>query len=399
LVSVGVIAIDGTKVHANASHHNNVDYDRLVRAILAEADRIDREEDELHGDARGDELPEQLRTVEGRRAALREAKRRLALARERELDADSETTAEAAEDTEAEAEADSGSSGVALELDAEVIVARVQGREGWLREGSRQLDQHRAREARAIPRSRSERLLESERRLQQDLSVEVEANEAYEDYRATGRDKRGRRFGAPPKPYQPPQEPDGPVNTTDPDSHNMQTARGWVQGYNAQAAVNENRIVISAEVMVRSPDFGYLDPIVAATETELEKVGVTEKPAVVIADAGYWHQQQMEKVVSRGVQLLVPPDADRRKGSEPRPGWRGGHYDFMRRVLATEYGAKLYRKRQGMIEPVFGDIKFNRKIDRFQRRGRSAVRSEWRLITATHNLIKLHKHQIATAGA
>ena len=71
----------------------------------------------------------------------------------------------------------------------------------------------------------------------------------------------------------------------------------------------------------------------------------------------------------------------------------------MRRVLATERGAELYRKRQGMIEPVFAQTKFNRGIDRFQRRGRAAVRSEWRLITATHNLLKLHKHSLAAATA
>src|SRR5205085_3049096 len=78
LVSVGVIAIDGTKVHANASRFSSLDYEQLARKILEEADRIDREEDELYGDARGDELPEQLQTAEGRREALREAKRRLA---------------------------------------------------------------------------------------------------------------------------------------------------------------------------------------------------------------------------------------------------------------------------------------------------------------------------------
>jgi hypothetical protein len=50
-----------------------------------------------------------------------------------------------------------------------------------------------------------------------------------------------------------------------------------------------------------------------------------------------------------------------------------------------------------MIEPVFANTKFNRRIDRFQRRRRSAVRSEWRLITATHNLLKLHTHQLASA--
>ena len=71
----------------------------------------------------------------------------------------------------------------------------------------------------------------------------------------------------------------------------------------------------------------------------------------------------------------------------------------MRRVLETETGGALYRKRQGMIEPVFADTKFNRRIDRFQRRGRSACRSEWRLITATHNLLKLYRHHTAPAEA
>ncbi|HEY4281192.1 MAG TPA: transposase, partial [Conexibacter sp.] len=80
-----------------------------------------------------------------------------------------------------------------------------------------------------------------------------------------------------------------------------------------------------------------------------------------------------------------------------RPGWDGGLYAFMRRVLATEHGGGLYKQRQPMIEPVFGQTKHNRGIARFQRRGRAAVRAEWRLITATHNLLKLHRHTLATA--
>ena len=69
-------------------------------------------------------------------------------------------------------------------------------------------------------------------------------------------------------------------------------------------------------------------------------------------------------------------------------------------MLATDRGGggELYRKRKAMIEPIFANTKFNRRIDRFQRRGRSAARSEWRLITATHNLLKLHKHQLAAVG-
>ncbi|MCA1680784.1 MAG: transposase, partial [Actinobacteria bacterium] len=131
--------------------------------------------------------------------------------------------------------------------------------------------------------------------------------------------------------------------------------------------------------------------MVTAVEAELIAAGVTDTPQVVVADAGYWHQVQMQAIIERGIQILVPPDAGKRK--TPRPGWEGGAYAFMRRVLATDHGSELYAKRQGMIEPVFANTKFNRRIDRFQRRGRSAARSEWRLITATHNLLKLHKHQ------
>jgi hypothetical protein len=80
--------------------------------------------------------------------------------------------------------------------------------------------------------------------------------------------------------------------------------------------------------------------------------------------------------------VLIPPDAKKRSGA--RPGWHGGLYSFMRRVLATEHGGSLYAKRQVMVEPVFADTKFNRRIDR-QRRGRAAARSEWRLATAAHN--------------
>ena len=69
--------------------------------------------------------------------------------------------------------------------------------------------------------------------------------------------------------------------------------------------------------------------------------------------------------------------------------------DFTRRVLACDWGAELYRKRQGSVESVFGQIKANRGANRFLRRGRAAVRSEWRLLATTHNLLKLHRAQLA----
>ena len=335
LARVGVIAIDGTKVHANANRDATRSYEQIAREILEEAKSIDAAEDELYGEARGDELPEHLSTEQGRR--------------------------------------------------------------GWLREAQRQLDEKRAEQATPVRRSRPARLTESKRRLEEELWTECQANKAYEAYRARGVMKNGRRMGAPPKPYQPPAAPAGKINVTDPDSRLVKGMRGWIQGYNAQAATNDLQIVLAAEISVASPDFGQLEPILLAAEAELHAAGVTDTPGVVVADAGYWHQEQMQRIVDRGTQVLIPPDSSRRKA--PRPGWDGGLYAFMRRVLDTDRGAELYAQRQQLIEPVFAHTKFNRRMDRFHRRGRSAVRTEWRLITATHNLLKLHNHQLTTATA
>ena len=277
LVEVGVIAIDGTKVHANASERATCDYEQIAREILAEADAVDREEDERFGERRGDELPEHLATGAGR------AK--------------------------------------------------------WLAEAKRRLEQRRAEEARPIPASRPQRLREAKRRLEEELQTECRANEAYETYRARGVMRNGRRMGpaTTPKPYTPPATPQGKINTTDPDSRNVKTLRGWVQGYNAQAATNEHQIVIAAELTNSSADFGQIGPMVDAVRRELQTAGVSELPEVVLADAGYWHQVQMQALAGDGIAILIPPDAKKRKGA--RPGWDGGLYAFMRRVLDTDRGA------------------------------------------------------------
>ena len=157
----------------------------------------------------------------------------------------------------------------------------------------------------------------------------------------------------------------------------------------------EGQIVLAAEISVESLDTASLQPMVETAIRELAAAGVTETPDVVLADAGYWKNDAIDALVAQGIQILVAPDADRRK--EPRPGRRGGLYDFARRVLAADWGKELYLRRQGIVEPVFGQVKSNRGANRFLRCGRSAVRSEWRLLTATHNLQKLHRHHLAAA--
>jgi transposase len=321
LVKVGVIAIDGTKVHANASHHANLDSEQIAREILKEAAEVCAAEDELFGDARGDELPPEFRSTGELRKRLRDAKQRL--------------------------------------------------------------DAKRAAEKKPVPRSRAKRLREGKKRLEQELELERRVRADCQAWRARGISADGRRFGGrDPKPHEPPEQPRGKINTTDPDSRNVKTPRSYTQGYNAQGVVNEHQIVLAAEVTVSSPDFGQLQPMVKATNKELEAIGVTDTPG--------WRSltpatgTKIDNVVSNGTQVLIPPDAGKR--DTPRPGSQGGRYAWMRNVLATGHGGGLYRRRKAIVEPVFAQTKFNRRIDRFHRRGRSAARSEWRLITATHNL-------------
>jgi len=174
--------------------------------------------------------------------------------------------------------------------------------------------------------------------------------------------------------------------------------RGWIQGYNAQAACNDQHLIVAAEVMTASPDFGNLGPMLTAARRELANAGATKRPNVVVADAGYWHLEQMNQITGDGIPVLIPPDSSRRANKPKRPGWDGGAYDFMRSVLSTERGSELYRQRAQLIEPIFGHTKHNRGFTRFARRGRSAARTEWRLMAATHNLLKLHQHFTAAVA-
>jgi transposase len=223
IVEVGVLAVDGTKLEASASNHATRSYERIAAEILAEAGRIDAAEDEIHGEARGDELPEQLASREGRRA--------------------------------------------------------------WLREAKERLEAERATEPEPVPRKRAKRLELCRRRLVEDWQTECRANRDYEAYRARGVMNDGRRFGRPPDPHTPPPEPEGKINLTDPDSKNMKAYRGYVQGYNAQAVTTRSQIIVAAEIAPDGLDFAQLDPMVSAAERELEQAGVTERPEVVLADA------------------------------------------------------------------------------------------------------------------
>ena len=329
IASAAVVAVDGTKLAADASGHRNMDHEEIARGILAEAGRIDAAEDEIHGPRRGDELPEGLATHGGRRE--------------------------------------------------------------WIREALRRQREEREADPEPVPRGRAERLGLCRSRLEDEHRTVVEAHRGYEEAKA-----EGPRRGRPPVPAEPPAEPEGRVNTTDPDSQRMRSPHGFLQGYNAQALANESQVVIAAEVLTQANDSGALAPMVELAATELGRAGSVGRPGIVLADAGYRSADQVDRVREGGAIPLVPPDGHSRGALDPGGG--GGPDEFMRRALRTPTGAALYRRRKWMIEPVFADIKVNRAAGRFRRRGLGAVRSEWRLLTATHNLLKLHRHRLALAA-
>jgi transposase len=310
LVRVGVVALDGTKIAANASLRANRSHEHLaaeVARILAEADAVDAAEDALHGEGRrGDGLPPALSDPRGRPARLREALRQL-------------------EEEQAARE----------------------------RAHAEHLDRRAARE------------------------------------RATGKGIRGRR------PVAPRPRPDAQANPTDPDSRIMKTSLGFLQGYNAQAVVAPGQIVLAAELTNCAADVGQLAPLLEAATENLRAAGVRRPIGTLLADAGYLSDQNVTADPD-GPERIIATTAGHRLPGQGGVGAPRGRIPArlspiarMQRKLATRRGQRLYRLRAQLPEPVFGQIKGARGIVVFMRRGSEACASEWKLITLTHNLLKL----------
>ncbi len=303
LLRVGVVALDGTKLRANASRERNrtdAELEAEVRRILAEAERVDAAEHARFGDARGDELPAGFRDRGERLQRLREARERLAV-RERERQEDYE----------------------------ERLRSRAQ------------------------------------------------------------KDRRGRR------PQPPQRDPGAKVNVTDPDSRVVRDYHGYFQGYNVQAVTSSDQIIVAAEVTRAATDMHELQPMIEATNRNL-RAAHCGPPRVLLADAGYYSEANVRQAEGRGPELLIATRSDRnRRGAAAPPRGRIpaglSVRERMDRKLATQRGQRLYRQRRWMIEPVFGDVKENRGIRRFMRRGIATCASEWKLIAATHNLKKLYR--------
>jgi transposase len=308
MVRVGTVAVDGTKIAANAGLAANRGYGKIrreVERILAEADAVDAAEDARFGDARGDELPAELADPVTRRERLERA--------QRELEAEQ----------------------AALVAEHEAMLARRAAHAEW-----------------------------------------------------TGRKPRGRPPGDGPRPEPP---ADAKRNITDPDSRIMHQRGALVQAYNAQAVVGEHRVIIAADVTTSPNDSNQLLPMLRATRENLQAIGHKEKTKCVLADGGYWNHDDI--ATARQSMVVVIPTSDphnKRRKLAPR---QGPEADRINKILAKSAGKRLYRRRAELVEPVFAHTKHTRGIGRFSRRGHTAVRAEWRLIAATHNLLKLFRYQ------
>jgi transposase len=315
LVSVGLVALDGSLVAGNASPGATRSYAPIreeVERMLAQAAQTDAAEDERLGEARGDELPPEL-------------------------------------------------------VDA---------------------------------RSRRERLRRCKQELEQGQADEQAAYEANLAWRAAWEAEHGRRLGGrKPTPPAPDALAARRINTTDPDTRLMKRAGGRsVQGYNVQVVASPEQIILGTQVTQSHNDADQLAPMVAQASDTLREVGIREPIGIVLADGGYWNAPAITEVRSQGIDVLIPTQDRRRTRPRTLSARQGEEARRIEAVLSKPEGQALYRRRQQIVEPVFAHTKIIRRTDRFLRRGLAACQTEWQLIAATHNLLKLWRAGLARAG-
>jgi transposase len=369
LTKVGLVAIDGTKVAADASMAANVDLaklGRLVEAMFGQAGAEDAREDNLYGDANGDELPAELKDRTKRAARLAEAGRRLEAAKAAQAEKAGQAEARSARAEKAAAgqgRAPMGRPPKGRQVArAEKAVAEAEAR--MARPGAR-------------PGPGTPRYL----RLAQERLARAKAAE-----RKRAAHRQRPRDGGEPR-----------ANTTDPDSAVMKTGQGYLQGYNAQVAVDESGVVLAALVSADAADAGQLVPVLEAMAVNLAVAGARPEVGTALFDAGYWSEHNA--TVPGPDRLIATTKSWKLRQKAKENGYRSGPppagasaAEAMEHRLCTEEGSATYAKRSVMVEPVFGQHKHLRGFRRFARRGLIAVQAEWQLMNTVHNLLKLYRH-------
>jgi transposase len=260
----------------------------------------------------------------------------------------------------------------------------------------------------AVLRGRAERkrrFKAAKELLDKELEEERKAYEARLAERRAEEERRGKKLrGRKPKaPKDKAGAKEKKVNTTDPESKVMSSTKGFLQGYNAQAVANEDQVVVAAEVTDERNDLGLLHPMIEATKTSLAAAGIEDRPGKLLADAGYCSEGNLAALDEEDPDAYIAT-RNMKKNPTPRTGRRGPLkkdatlIEQMDRKVSSKAGRDLYKRRQAIIEPVFGQIKDVRKIRSFMRRGKQAADSEWKLICGTHNLLKLYRRALRDAA-
>jgi transposase len=361
LVKLGHVALDGTKVQANASKHKAMSYDRMVEMekrlkveideLLTRAESTDKAEDERYGEGvRGDELPEELRRRESRLERIRQAKK---------------------------------------ELEREARHART----AVLQEQAERARQRSEKHPDPVERKRAATV--SKRKA---AEAEQMVDDDDEPPSATG--PGGLPHHRPKTKLEGTPDPKAQRNFTDSDSRIMESGGSFLQGYNSQLAVDdEHQIILAQDITNQASDNGNFTPMVEQVVDNCEQA-----PKVTTADAGYWSPEAARDVEKLGTDAHI--STERRKHWQTDTSVTGGpppddadELRKMRHKLRATEGRAIYARRKAIVEPVNGQIKEARRFRRFLLRGFDKVRAEWALVCTGHNLLKLYRAQPAAALA
>ncbi|MGB1022228.1 MAG: IS1182 family transposase [Synechococcus sp.] len=368
MVSLGHVALDGTKVQANASKHKAMSYERMLRAekelekeisaLIRRAEILDAQEDQRYGKGKlGSELPNELRHKQGRLEKIRQARKEM----------EAETAAAAARKRQEKAEEARAKAAAAQESDAAAAEqAELNGK---------------AEAAAAKAEAAKEKAIEAA----ENTGLGPPDLEPLAVDAMPRRGLASKADGTPTKKTQ--------RNFTDPDSHLMPSGGAFLQGYNCQLAVDsDHQVIVALGVSNQSPDFEHLEPM-------LERIAASAGalPTVMTMDAGYWSDDNANACTDQGIDAYIatgwlphgqplPP----KRGPLPRDA---DTKTRMARKLRSKKGSKIYAQRKAIVEPVNGQIKECRGLRRFLLRGLEKVNGEWHLIAATHNLLKLFRHR------
>jgi transposase len=374
LVSLGHVALDGTKIRANASKHKAMSHERMLkserqlegemRALLRKAELIDAREDGQYGKGkRGDELPEELQRRSSRLEWIRKAKA--------ELEAEAAVAKAAQRQEQAEA------------AEQEAVDAEASGDEQRSKRASR-----RARGSRKRADEAQKLAIEKAEAAQLDPLITTVGGSAGPEAMPS-RQLPTDAAGNP--------KPQAQRNFTDPDSHILKGGDGWIQGYNAQAAVDgDHQVIVAIGVSNQPSDAVHLLPMLERIEANTGRL-----PDALIADAGYCSIANLEACEDRQLNAYISTSRQQH-GHRPRPSRGRAPKDLdargrMDRKLRSKAGQAIYALRKTIVEPVFGQIKGSRRLDRFLLRGLYRVNREWALMATTHNILKLFRASMAVA--